>query len=69
MHLRAGDTLALWRLHRLGRSLKSLVARVEALRIQRVGLKSLKETIDTGSSSDGSTKRAEQRAPALELHC
>ena len=51
VHLRAGDTLVVWRLDRLGRSLKDLIARAEALRIQGVGLKSLKEAIDTDSGS------------------
>ena len=50
-HLRAGDTLVVWRLDRLGRSLKDLIARAEELRIQGVGLKSVKEAIDTDSSS------------------
>ena len=48
-HLRAGDTLVVWRLDRLGRSLKDLIARAEALRTEGVGLKSLKEAIDTDS--------------------
>ena len=42
-HLRSGDTLVVWRLDRLGRSLKDLIARAEELRTVRVGLKSLKE--------------------------
>lgn len=50
-HLRAGDTLVVWRLDRLGRSLKDLIARAEALRTQGVGLRSLKEAIDTDSST------------------
>jgi len=48
-HLRTGDTLVVWRLDRLGRSLKDLIARAEALRTEGVGLKSLKEAIDTDS--------------------
>ena len=48
-HLRAGDTLVVWRLDRLGRSLKDLIACAEALRSEGVGLKSLKEAIDTDS--------------------
>lgn len=47
-YLHAGDTLVVWR---LGRSLKDLIARAEALRRQGVGLKSLKEAIDTDSSA------------------
>lgn len=48
--LRSGDTLVVWRLDRLGRSLKDLIALVETLEAQSVGLKSLKEHIDTTSS-------------------
>ena len=48
-HLRAGDTLVVWRLDRLSRSLKDLIARAEGLRAEGVGLKSLKEAIDTDS--------------------
>ena len=42
-----------WRLDRPGRALKDLIARAEALRIQGVGLKSLKEAIDTDSVCSG----------------
>ena len=48
-HLRSGDTLVVWRLDRLGRSLKDLISRAEALRTGGVGLKSLKEAIETDS--------------------
>lgn len=47
---RAGDTLVVWRLDRLGRSHKDLIARAEALQDDGVGLKSLQEAIDTTSS-------------------
>lgn len=50
-HLRTGDTLVIWRLDRLGRSLKDLIARAEDLRLRGVGLQSLQETINTDSSS------------------
>ena len=50
-HLRIGDTLVVWRLDRLGRSLKDLIARAEDLRTRDVGLRSLQEAIDTDSSS------------------
>ena len=49
--LRAGETLVVWRLDRLGRSLKDLIAHAESLRTQGVGLRSLKEAIDTESST------------------
>ena len=48
--LRGGDTLVVWRLDRLGRSLKDLIARAEELKGMGVGLKSLQEGVDTTSS-------------------
>lgn len=47
--LRAGDTVVLWRLDRLGRSLKDLIRLVEQLDAGSVGLRSLQENIDTAS--------------------
>jgi DNA invertase Pin-like site-specific DNA recombinase len=46
---RAGDTLVVWRLDRLGRSLKDLLRLAEQLERQQVGLKSLHEALDTTS--------------------
>lgn len=48
--LRTGDTLVVWRLDRLGRSLKDLISRAEELEQRGAGLKSLHEAIDTNSS-------------------
>jgi len=48
--LRDGDTLVVWRLDRLGRSLKDLIALAEKLESRGIALKSLQENIDTGSS-------------------
>lgn len=48
--IRTGDTLVVWRLDRLGRSLKDLIARAEILEHKGAGLKSLQEAIDTESS-------------------
>lgn len=48
---RNGDTLVVWRLDRLGRSLKDLIARVEDLQQRGVAFRSLHESIDTGSPS------------------
>lgn len=48
--LRADDTLVIWRLDRLGRSLKDLIHMVEQLEKRGVGLKSLQENIDTTTS-------------------
>src|SRR5215211_4812465 len=46
-YLRNGDTLVVWRLDRLGRSLKHLIEVVAALAERGVGFKSLTEQIDT----------------------
>lgn len=50
-HVRRGDTLVVWRLDRLGRSLKELLAIVEQLAAAGVALESLTEKIDTGTAS------------------
>lgn len=50
MVLRAGDTVVIWRLDRLGRSLKNLIELVEQFEAAKVGLRSLQENIDTTTS-------------------
>lgn len=47
--LRTGDTLVVWRLDRLGRSLAHLIKTVSSLRNRGVQLRSLTEAIDTGT--------------------
>jgi len=49
--LRAGDTLVVWRLDRLGRSLPDLVQIVAELEQRGVHFESLTERIETGSAS------------------
>jgi DNA invertase Pin-like site-specific DNA recombinase len=49
-HLRVGDTLVVWRLDRLGRSLRHLIDTITALDERGVGFKSLTENIDTTTS-------------------
>src|SRR5947209_11805343 len=49
-HLREGDTLVVWRLDRLGRSLRHLIDTLTDLDARGVGLKSLTEAIDTTTS-------------------
>ncbi|HEY7417257.1 MAG TPA: recombinase family protein [Ktedonobacteraceae bacterium] len=49
-HLRPGDTLVVWRLDRLGRTLRHLIATVSALSEQGIGFRSLQESIDTTTS-------------------
>ena len=50
-YARTGDTIVVWRLDRLSRSLKDLIEMVTLLDIKGIGLKSLQESIDTTSSS------------------
>lgn len=49
--LREGDTLVVWKLDRLGRSVKNLVDLVGELHQQGIQFKSLTDTIDTGTPS------------------
>jgi DNA invertase Pin-like site-specific DNA recombinase len=44
---RTGDTIIIWKLDRLGRSLRHLVELVEILSAQKIGLKSLNDPVDT----------------------
>jgi len=46
-YLRSGDTLVVWKLDRLGRSLRHLIAVVNDLQTRQIGLRSLQEAIDT----------------------
>lgn len=49
--LRKGDTLVVWKLDRLGRSVKQLVELVEKLQDQGINFRSLTDSIDTATSS------------------
>lgn len=48
-YLRPGDTLAVWRIDRLGRTLRGLVELIEDLREREVAFRSLTEAVDTAS--------------------
>lgn len=47
---RAGDSLVVWKLDRLGRSLKHLIETINLLHKKKVGFVSLQESIDTTTS-------------------
>jgi DNA invertase Pin-like site-specific DNA recombinase len=49
--LRPGDIVIVWKLDRLGRSLKELIETVQTLEKRGVELKSLKENIDTSTAT------------------
>src|SRR3954447_22066885 len=49
-YVREGDTLVVWRLDRLGRSLKHLIEAITRLNNRKIGFKSITENIDTTTS-------------------
>ncbi|MDA8352815.1 MAG: recombinase family protein [Firmicutes bacterium] len=49
-YIRPGDTLVVWKLDRLGRSLKHLIEVVNNLHEKGIGFQSLRENMDTTSS-------------------
>jgi DNA invertase Pin-like site-specific DNA recombinase len=49
-YVREGDTLVVWRLDRLGRSLKHLIETITKLNNRKIGFKSIQENIDTTTS-------------------
>ena len=50
-YLRDGDTLVVWKLDRLARSMKQLIATVDQLKASGVGFRSLTEAIDTTTAA------------------
>ena len=50
VQLRTGDTLVVWRLDRLGRSLKHLVETITRLHSRGIGFRSITEGIETETS-------------------
>ena len=50
-YVRPGDTLVVWKLDRLGRSLKHLIELVQLFQERNVGFQSIQENIDTTTAS------------------
>jgi DNA invertase Pin-like site-specific DNA recombinase len=50
-YMRAGDTLVVWRLDRLGRSLGQLIGFMQNLQSWQIGFQSLVEAIDTTTAT------------------
>jgi DNA invertase Pin-like site-specific DNA recombinase len=46
-YMREGDVLTVWKLDRLGRSLRDLIDTINALKARGIGFKSLQDAIDT----------------------
>ena len=46
-YMREGDTLVVWKLDRLARSIRQLIETVEGLEVRQIGFRSLTEAIDT----------------------
>jgi DNA invertase Pin-like site-specific DNA recombinase len=71
-NLRAGDVLVVWKLDRLGRSLKHLIEVVNELMTRKIGLKSLNDPIDTTTPQGRLTLRPHRRRndiPDKPLRC
>ncbi len=49
-YARSGDTLVVWKLDRLARSMKQLIETIEKLRLRNIGFHSLTEQLDTTSA-------------------
>ncbi len=63
--VRPGDSLLVWKLDRLGRSLKHLIETVTVLSSRGVGFKRLQEAIDTRPSGGKPVYPAVCRSPRL----
>jgi len=50
-YVREGDTLIVWKLDRLGRSIQHLIQTITALQERKISFKCLQENIDTSTSS------------------
>src|SRR5580704_17971117 len=61
---RSGDTLIVWKLDRLARSMKQLIETVETLRVRGIGFRSLTEALDTTTAQ---SSKYPHRPPRIKL--
>jgi DNA invertase Pin-like site-specific DNA recombinase len=60
-YLRPGDVIVVWRLDRLGRSLRHLIDVLAGLRERQIAFRSLKENIDTRPLPDVCSSTSSER--------
>jgi len=63
-YLRAGDTLVITKLDRLGRSVRNLKALADELQSRQVGLRALSRGIDTTTQAGGCSSTCSPRSPS-----
>jgi DNA invertase Pin-like site-specific DNA recombinase len=77
-YARSGDTIVVWKLDRLVRSIKQLIDTVETLRLRGIGFRSLTEALDTTTAQGrlvfhmfsalaDDAESVVMRSPALDL--
>lgn len=64
-YLRSGDTLVIYRLDRLGRSVKEMLDLCAKLEQRRIKLVSLQDNLDTSTASAGSLCRYSHHWPSI----
>ena len=65
---RSGDTLVVWKLDRLARSLKQLIETIEILAVREMGFRSLTEVIETTTAGLGGPRAHGRQSDAGGSH-
>jgi DNA invertase Pin-like site-specific DNA recombinase len=66
---RSGDTLIVWKLDRLARSMKQLIETIENLRLRGIGFRSLTEALDTTTAQGRPGFSHVRRCVQVRLAC